>query len=63
MTAAGRRVCVLLMGLSLLQSPLPVRAETVEERIQEQQEMTVESNEIPGWPTGPVVTADRKSVV
>lgn len=63
MTAAGRRVCVLLMVLSLLQSPLPVRAETVEERIQEQQEMTVESNEIPGWPTGPVVTADSAILI
>lgn len=54
----GRRICAWLMGLALLCCKMPVSAETVEERIQAQQDMTVESNEIPGWPTGPVVTAE-----
>ncbi len=53
----GRRVCALLMGFVLLCCGIPVSAETVEERVLAQQGMTVESNEIPGWPTGPVVTA------
>lgn len=57
-TAAGcRRMCAWLIGLSLLCCGLPVSADTVQERIQEQQGMTVESNEVPGWPTGPIVTA------
>ena len=53
----GRRVCAWLIGLALLCCGMSTSAETVEERIQAQQNMTVESNEIPGWPTGPVVTA------
>ena len=57
-TAAGRRrICAWLIGFSLLCCGLPASAETVQERIQEQQDMTVESNEVPGWPTGPIVTA------
>lgn len=44
--------------LALLCCQMQVCAETTEERILAQQEMTVESNEIPGWPTGPVVTAE-----
>lgn len=54
----GRRIGAWLMMLALLCCQMPVRAETTEERILAQQEMTVESNEIPGWPTGPVVTAE-----
>lgn len=58
-TAAGRRrICAWLISLSLLCCGLPASAETVQERIQAQQEMTVESNEVPGWPTGPIVTAE-----
>ena len=58
--ARGRwlRICAWLSGIALLCCGLPASAETVEERIQAQQGMTVESNEIPGWPTGPVVTAE-----
>ena len=54
----GRRIGVWLMGLLLLCCQITVCAETTQERILAQQEMTVESNEIPGWPTGPVVTAE-----
>lgn len=54
----GRRIGAWLMGLVLLCCQMPVLAETTEERIQAQQEMPVESNEIAGWPTGPVVTAE-----
>lgn len=54
----GRRIGGWLLGLALLCCQVPVCAETTEERILAQQEMTVESNEIPGWPTGPVVTAE-----
>lgn len=72
-TAAGgrmRRWGSWLLALIVLCQGLPVRAETVaerlqaqqgmttEERIEIQQEMPVESNAIPGWPTGPVVTAE-----
>lgn len=63
MTAWARRVCACVTGLFLLCMSLPVWAETVEERIQSQREATVESNEIPGWPTGPVVTADSAILI
>jgi len=53
----GWRMYAWLITLALLCRGMPVSAETMEERIQTQQDMTVESNEIPGWPTGPVVTA------
>lgn len=53
-----RRICAELVSLALLCCQLPVSAETMEERILAQQEMTVESNEIPGWPVGPTVTAE-----
>lgn len=49
---------VLLLCLALLCCQMKASAETVEERMEAQQAMTVESNEIPGWPTGPVVTAE-----
>ncbi len=55
--ARRRRICAWLIGFSLLCCGLPASAETVQERILEQQGMTVESNEVPGWPTGPTVTA------
>ncbi|MDE7224934.1 MAG: D-alanyl-D-alanine carboxypeptidase, partial [Acetatifactor sp.] len=60
-TSAKRRarcIGIWLIGLALLCCQVRVCAETTEERILAQQEMTVESNEIPGWPTGPVVTAE-----
>ncbi|MDE5894010.1 MAG: D-alanyl-D-alanine carboxypeptidase [Acetatifactor sp.] len=65
-TTAKRRaglVGVWLMGLALLCCQLPVCAENTQERILAQQEMTVESNEIPGWPTGPVVTAESAILI
>lgn len=39
---------------------IPVRADemSLEDRIAAQRAMTVQSNEIPNWPTGPVVTAE-----
>lgn len=54
----GRRAGAWLALLALLCCQLPVCAETTQERTAAQQEMTVESNEIPGWPAGPVVTAE-----
>ncbi len=63
MTAALRRVCPWLVVLSLLCACLPVWADTLEDRIQAQRDRTVESNEIPGWPTGPVVTADSAILI
>ena len=65
-TAVGRRrrrICAGLIGLALLCCQLPVSAETIEERILAQQEMTVESNEIPGWPAGPTVTAESAILI
>ncbi|MBO5282123.1 MAG: D-alanyl-D-alanine carboxypeptidase [Lachnospiraceae bacterium] len=55
----GRRLRfgTLLTALALFCCQLPVSAETTQERMEAQQAMTVESNEIPGWPTGPTVTA------
>lgn len=58
-----RRICAGLIGLALLCCRLPVSAETIEERILAQQEMTVESNEIPGWPVGPTVTAESAILI
>lgn len=58
MIANRRRICAWLICLALLCTKAPVFAETMEERILAQQEMTVESNEIPGWPVGPTVTAE-----
>lgn len=58
-TASGRRrICAWLMGFALLCCGLPVSADTIQDRIQAQQDIPVESNEVPGWPTGPVVTAE-----
>lgn len=62
--AAGfRRFRIWLVALILLCQSLYVSAETPEERIQAQRDMTVESNEIPGWPTGPVVTAESAILI
>ena len=41
-----------------LASALPVSAQTLEERIEDQRAMPIESNSIPNWPQGPVVTAE-----
>lgn len=66
-TAVGfRRFRIWLAALILLcqgLQGLDVRAQTLEERIRDQQEMTVESNEIPGWPAGPVVTAESAILI
>lgn len=65
-TTAGRgrrRICVGLICLALLCCRLPIFAQTLEERILAQQEMTVESNEIPGWPVGPTVTAESAILI
>lgn len=67
LTAVGfRRFRIWLAALILLCQGLQgpdVRAQTLEERIRDQQEMTVESNEIPGWPAGPVVTAESAILI
>lgn len=39
-------------------SPITVHAETQEERIANQQAITIDSNQIENWPQGPVVTAE-----
>lgn len=48
----------LLSAALLLGSNFPAYAETAEERIAAHQAMPVESNEIPDWPQGPVVSAE-----
>lgn len=50
---------ILLAGTLAVGSSLTVyAAQTYEERIEMQRSRTIESNEIEGWPDGPVVTAD-----
>lgn len=39
-------------------SSLTVSAETIEERVAAQRAIPIDSNDIPGWPQGPVVSAD-----
>lgn len=39
-------------------SSLTVSAETIEERVSGQRAIPIDSNDIPGWPQGPVVNAD-----
>lgn len=39
-------------------SPVKVHGETLEDRIANQQSMTIDSNQIEDWPQGPVVTAE-----
>ncbi len=58
-----RRIGILLVALAVLCCQLPVSAETIQERIEAQQEMTVESNQIPGWPAGPTVTAESAILI
>lgn len=58
-TARRRHICVWLACLTLLCGVCePAYATSRQEAIQAQQEMPVESNEIPGWPVGPTVTAE-----
>ena len=54
------KYAALLLSCSLLWTvpALPARAQSLEERIEYQQSLPIESNEIPGWPSGPVVTAE-----
>ncbi len=56
-TSIIHALCISL-GLSLLLSPINTMAESVEDRIVRQRAMTIESNEINNWPSGPVVTAE-----
>ncbi|MCM1118919.1 MAG: D-alanyl-D-alanine carboxypeptidase [bacterium] len=58
-TVRRRHICVWLACLALLCGVCePAYATSRQEVIQAQQEMPVESNEIPGWPVGPTVTAE-----
>ncbi len=47
----------------LLSRPLVVQADEKEERIAAHQAMAVQSNEIAGWPTGPVVSAESAILI
>lgn len=54
------------IGASLLGAmafPMAGHAETSEERIAANQALPIESNEIPGWPTGPVVSAESAILI
>lgn len=58
------KVSLLLTGVLLFcslfgENPLQVMADkATDERLELQRAMTVQSNEIPGWPTGPIVSAE-----
>lgn len=46
------------LALFFTAMPMPACAQSVQDRLAEQQAMPVESNEIEGWPQGPVVSAE-----
>ena len=50
--------CGVLLACCLFFSSLTVYADTYEERIRNQQAMSVDTNAIANWPQGPVVTAE-----
>lgn len=63
-TITARTAAGLLAGCMILGRPICVRAEqTAEERLELQRAMTVASNEIPNWPTGPVVSAESAILI
>ena len=47
-----------LAAVVAVNSTVKVQAETLEERIANQQAMTIDSNRVEDWPQGPVVTAE-----
>lgn len=47
-----------LTGALLISSPLTVSASDAQLRLETHRAMEIQSNEIPGWPTGPVVGAE-----
>ena len=47
-----------LAAAVVVNSPVKVYAETLDERIANQQAMTIDSNQVADWPQGPVVTAE-----
>ncbi len=53
----------LLSGLLFLTSPLSALAETPDELVARTREKTIESNEISGWPQGPVVSAESAILI
>lgn len=55
-------LCIFL-GLNILLSPINTFAESIEDRIQRQRAMPIESNEIVNWPSGPVVTAESAILI
>ena len=55
-------LCIISLGLS--STPLPAKATTVREsNIAAGQAVPVESNEIPNWPTGPIVSAESAILI
>lgn len=53
------RVGGLILAASLaLGTPLTAEADTYEQQLENQRAMTIDSNQIEGWPQGPVVTAE-----
>lgn len=56
-----RKITYLLWAVALLSSCLPAQAAALDEnaqRLEQQRTMTIQSNQIPNWPTGPVVGAE-----
>lgn len=60
----NKRICffilIALICCLFLSQELPAHASglTLDERIEQQRAMTVQSNEVPNWPAGPTVTAE-----
>lgn len=55
-----RKITYLFCLLALLSSCLTVQAtaEDTAQRLEQQRAMTIQSNQVPNWPTGPVVGAE-----
>ncbi len=54
----SRPACFLLSLCLLLSQSLPVRADEKEEALERNRALPIQSNEVPNWPTGPVVGAE-----
>lgn len=62
-----KSTCLFLAGaltaISVFSAPLRVRAENIDETLAMQQAKPIETNEIPGWPAGPVISANSAILI
>ena len=58
-----KKIAIALAAALLISPALRVSAATVEERIAVQRSLPIESNQIPDWPEGPVVTAESAILI